>query len=61
MSDCNTLQVYGACSSSMSAIINPLIYLNTNQTFKKFVINALKCQNEESMKNQSQATFSQVL
>ncbi|KAL5272671.1 hypothetical protein ACHWQZ_G000755 [Mnemiopsis leidyi] len=39
------VQVYGACSSSMSAIINPIIYMNTNKTFKRFVINLLKCRN----------------
>ncbi|XP_063692072.1 opsin-VA-like isoform X2 [Bolinopsis microptera] len=37
------LQVFGACCSSMSAIINPIIYMNTNKTFKKFVVNLLKC------------------
>merc|ERR1712176_567615 len=51
--------VYGACSSSMSAIINPIIYMNTNKTFKKFVVNLLKCKHAPNSGITSTAVVSQ--
>ena len=44
----------------MSAIINPIIYMNTNKTFKKFVVNLLKCK-QYPMTNTSTAIASQVI
>eukprot|EP00116_Pleurobrachia_bachei_P008608 sb/3468870/ len=53
------IQVYGACSSSISALINPVIYLYTNKSFKKFVFGFVRCkQNVNS--TTTNGLFSQV-